>query len=175
MVLQFASFLALFSMPPITLETYSSLQESALFFIQYFVLENNRGGSLQGRIQSHHRGQLYTNIDLVGLFIQFWIYYLKKMCVEVGLRWKHSQRLHTVYRLRGTWMYPSRKSIEKSSRECKLACLIQQSGPREFSSKPVDSVAGFLVVMCRDAIVKSLFSRKRHRDFANDQDENHFG
>lgn len=68
MVLQFACFIALFFTSPITFETHSSLQQSALFFIQNFVLEYSRGGSLQGRIQSHHRDQLYRDIDLVGSY-----------------------------------------------------------------------------------------------------------
>ena len=68
LILQFASFITLFFTSTVNVETSISLNQNVVLLIQQYVLENEKGGSLQGRIQSYDRAPGYADIDLVGSY-----------------------------------------------------------------------------------------------------------
>ena len=69
LIFQFASFIALFYTSIVNVEASLRTNQNALFLIHQFMLENERVVSRKRRIQSYERAPVYTNIDLIGSYI----------------------------------------------------------------------------------------------------------
>ena len=63
-ILQFASLIALFCTESTNVEVILNSNQNALLLIQYLMLQNGRGGSEQGRIQSYNRILGYSDFNL---------------------------------------------------------------------------------------------------------------
>ena len=68
LIVQFASLIALFATSSANIEGSSNLNQNALLLVQHLFIENERGGSQSGRIQSYDKAPSYANVDLVGSY-----------------------------------------------------------------------------------------------------------
>ena len=60
--------IALFATSSANIEGSSNLNQIALFLVQHLFIENERGGSQPGRIQSYDRAPGYVDVDLIGSY-----------------------------------------------------------------------------------------------------------
>ena len=67
-IVQFAFLIALFATSIANIEGSSNLNQNALLLVQCLFIENERGGSQSGRIQSYDRAPGYADVDLVGSY-----------------------------------------------------------------------------------------------------------
>ena len=67
-IVQFASLIALFAMSSANIEASLNLNQNALLLVQHLFIENKKGGSQPGRIQSYNRAQDYADVDLAGSY-----------------------------------------------------------------------------------------------------------
>ena len=67
-ILQFTSLIALFCTESPNVGVMLNFNQNALLLIQYLMLQNGRGGSEQGRIQSYNRILGYSDFNLIASY-----------------------------------------------------------------------------------------------------------